>query len=344
MTPLHDHGHSNAHNHTDQGSDKKPVALYNDPHPMNERLFESLNAYMIEASHGSVFDRLKSAFWSHYSTPVILEGGVPLVEGAFTNLLGRAEGPVILLAADETQQNIFDPLPYYSKQERLAHKWAHSHIDGAVAINDQIGEWCENLIDGPVEVATTFVLDERRKRLSKLNVNLDGNRVLIVGEYREGNGQDLLLDVARGLQYTDVEYHFVGSGTRRIGDGMSNVIGHGYVTEDELIGQFAHADLFTFTPIANANPVAIKEAMAAGVPVLATGTTGAVDKLGDIDSRFIRERTAADVAEGIEWYFDLPVSRRNHYGNQVQEMSKAYTEEKGVKQFKEAYSKVVNGT
>lgn len=68
-----------------------PVFLYNDPHPVHERMANAIDAEFIECSKGGPFDRLKSGFSREFGNrPVLIEGGVPLLE---TGFWASAEAP-----------------------------------------------------------------------------------------------------------------------------------------------------------------------------------------------------------------------------------------------------------
>jgi hypothetical protein len=76
------------------------VFLYNDPHPVHERMANAIDAEFIECSKGGPFSRLKSGFSRDFGDrPVLIERVVPLLEvGCLA--LGGDSGPIIELAAD----------------------------------------------------------------------------------------------------------------------------------------------------------------------------------------------------------------------------------------------------
>lgn len=80
----------------------KPVFLYNDPHPVHDRMATAIDAEYVECSKGGALDRLRAGVSHRFEgRPILIEGGVPLLETGFMGIFGDS-GPVIELAADAT--------------------------------------------------------------------------------------------------------------------------------------------------------------------------------------------------------------------------------------------------
>lgn len=318
---------------------KSPILLYNDPHPVHAEMADAINADLVPATQGGIIDRVKAAAASSYQRPILLEGGVPLVEGAVVKLLRRTDAPVILLAADETQHNIHDPLPYYSRAERLAHRAAHRFIDGAIAVSERTAEYTESLINGPVETTHPFILPDRYDRLRELDPALDSQRVLCVGKYRPSNNQDALVKAAQQAD-TDIHVDLVGEGTTDA-PAADCVTRHGFVDDDTLIDLYGHAALFAFPARAGAYPVSTLEAHAAGIPTWVSDRVGTQTLASRLHTRFVGQPWGPALANDLDWYFNQPVSDREVWSEQARELGAEYQADTQLARFKEAYQQVV---
>jgi glycosyltransferase involved in cell wall biosynthesis len=108
-------------------------------------------------------------------------------------------------------------------------------------------------------------------------------RIVCVGELTARKGPDVLLDAMRILwsRNPDVELHFIGNGdecaavqahARQVDSSGSRVVFHGHVRAPyEMLDRF---DVFALASRSDNQPVAIIEAMLAGVPVVSTNVGG----------------------------------------------------------------------
>jgi glycosyltransferase involved in cell wall biosynthesis len=99
-------------------------------------------------------------------------------------------------------------------------------------------------------------------------------RVLFVGGDFERKGGDILLEIARREDFQGTEFHFVTNA--EVSEPPQNAYFHRNVTPNskEIIALYREADLFALPTRADLSPNAICEAMAAGVPILATDVGG----------------------------------------------------------------------
>lgn len=290
----------------------RPVFLYFDPHPVHERVAEYLGAEPIQCRTGGPAGRvLAGARRGFGDRPVLLEGGVPLLEGAVTKLLGES-GPVIALGADSTYRDLFEPMPGRSWASRAAHWAAQPLVDATLAVSDRIAAVAERVTRGPVRVAHPFVTAERFERLRAVDPDLSSDRVLCVGKYRRKNGQDVLAEAVQ-LADADVTVDFVGPDTESIPDG-AGVRRHGFVPEETLLDLFAGASMLAFPAPVGAFPVVTLEGLAAGLPVLTTPRVGTATLARGVHDRLAVDPDPGSAASALEWYDSLPVERRRELG------------------------------
>ena len=105
-------------------------------------------------------------------------------------------------------------------------------------------------------------------------------RLLQVGNASLRKGVHLLLEAHRRLGRDDVELHFVGAVPPEIRPFARRFAGrgvcfHGRVPQDELLAHYHRAHLFCLPSLEEGMAMVIPQAMAAGLPVLATEESGA---------------------------------------------------------------------
>jgi glycosyltransferase involved in cell wall biosynthesis len=314
--------------------------LYYDPHPVHRKMAEYVGAELVACEDGGAFDRLRSAYGRDLGDRlVVLEGGVPLTEGAFLKLLDRC-GPLVALGADGTYHNLRQPLPGWSTSSRIAHRGAHFFIDGTIAVSDYIATVARSLIDGPVRVAHPFIDQRRYERLRELTPDLSSDEVLCVGKYRRKNGQDVL---AEAVEYADADLtvHFVGPDTERIPD-AENVMTYGFVEEETLLELFERVAMLAFPAPAGAFPVATLEGLRAGLPTLTTHRVGTSSFARLVHGRMVTEPDPKAVASTMDWYFGSSVATRRELSERASRLGAQFDEETGLETFGRAFWQLVS--
>lgn len=290
-----------------------------------------VGAELIQCETGSPISRIQSGRNRDFGErPVIVEGGVPLAEGAVVKILGRC-GPLIALGADSTYHDLINPMPSRTRTSRLAHRISQRFIDGTLAVSERIATIAEQYTSGPVRVTHPFVKSDRYDRLKSIDPSLDTTRILCVGKYREKNGQDRLIE-ALSLTETETTVDFVGPDTEEIEE-TEQIKTYGFVTEDRLIELFESASLLVFPASVGAFPVATLEGFCAGLPVLTTHTVGTATLARGVSGRLVVNPTPAALAQGIDWYFGLPVARREELGRRAHNYGSGFDEPSRLEAF-----------
>ena len=137
-------------------------------------------------------------------------------------------------------------------------------------------------------------------------------RVLFVGQLSLQKGVSYLLDAWQSLNlpHSEAELVLVGNIDPALARLLAkkklpvNIIFHGSVPQEALNEQYARASLFVLPSIQEGLAMVQAEAMAAGLPLLATTNTGAAELIDDGREGFIVPiRNAAALAEKIAWSF-----------------------------------------
>ena len=149
--------------------------------------------------------------------------------------------------------------------------------------------------------------------------DVDGEdpRVLMVGRLAKGKGFDVLLDALDRLDRTDLSVYIVGDGPRR--DWIeSEVQSRGLDEVVELLGYrsdvpaiMAACDVFVLPSYREGTPRVITEAMASGLPVIATEIAGIPEQVADGESGYlIQPGDDAALADRLAALLAYPEQRR----------------------------------
>jgi glycosyltransferase involved in cell wall biosynthesis len=126
-------------------------------------------------------------------------------------------------------------------------------------------------------------------------------RLLTVALFYEAKGIDLLLDAVRQIDLP-VHLDVVGDGLlRSVYEGLSaglDVTFHGVLPKAEVAQLMRMADLYVLPSRFDNNPVALLEALASGLPCVATRVGGVPDVVGENDGLLVAP-TTDEIADGI---------------------------------------------
>jgi glycosyltransferase involved in cell wall biosynthesis len=137
-------------------------------------------------------------------------------------------------------------------------------------------------------------------------------RFAFVGRLVDWKGVDMLLEAtARALREQDLELHIVGDGSERsqlevlaTNLGLNeHVVFHGFIPQEQCATLLADCDALVLPSLYECGGAVVLEAMAIGLPVIATKWGGPADYLDDTSGILIepagRERFIADLARAM---------------------------------------------
>ena len=130
-------------------------------------------------------------------------------------------------------------------------------------------------------------LNESERRYRRDELGLKGVTFIYVGRLRWGKGLEYLIDAFARLQREiDIQMSllFVGDGAeeeplhdRGRALGIENCFFTGFVQRADLVNYYALADVFVFPTLGDPYGQVINEAMASGLPIVATRSTGDIE-------------------------------------------------------------------
>ena len=134
-------------------------------------------------------------------------------------------------------------------------------------------------------------------------------RIIQVGGVNLRKGCQYLLEAFAGLDLPDAELHFVGPVAPemepfRERHASDRVVFRGAVPQDALVAEYGRANVFCLASIQEGFGMVIAQAMACGLPVVATENTCAGDLLHEgVDGFVVPIRDPAALAEKLLWLY-----------------------------------------
>ncbi len=120
-----------------------------------------------------------------------------------------------------------------------------------------------------------------------------GTRILMASRLAKGKGFDVLLDAVEAVEYDDFSVLIAGDGPLR-DDLKSEIISRGIADRVFLLGYrsdipsiMAASDIFLLPSYREGTPLVIYEAMAAGLPVIATNIAGIPEQIKNNKSGYL---------------------------------------------------------
>jgi glycosyltransferase involved in cell wall biosynthesis len=168
-------------------------------------------------------------------------------------------------------------------------------------------------------------------------------RILFAGSVQLRKGPQYLAAAAARIARIDPQVRFIFAGAvsdtaaRRLQADNIELLGH--VSRERMREEFGRADLFVFPSLAEGSAGVVLEAMAAGVPVVATRAAG-VDFSDGLSGRIVAE---ADVDELVSAIFEIIGNRplRADMARHARSEILAYNESRWADCFIEALQRVI---
>jgi glycosyltransferase involved in cell wall biosynthesis len=204
------------------------------------------------------------------------------------------------------------PEEYFRRRER---EW---DLADKVLVNSEFTK--RALIEQGVDIEKIVVIplcyekDHRGEAASRIPTNDAQLRVLWLGQVILRKGIQYLIGAARLLAREKIHFDVVGPigiSTDALASAPSNMTFHGRASRDQVGFWYRNADLFVLPTISDGFGLTQLEAMAHGLPVIATTNCGDVVSQG-IDGMIVQSRNAIDLANAICRYRSEPQLLREH--------------------------------
>lgn len=182
---------------------------------------------------------------------------------------------------------------------------------------------------------------DKKKKREELGVADDDVMVLSVGELNQNKNQEVVIKAIAGLKNPKIHYFIAGKGNQKsyltelASDLGVNLHLLGYRTD--IIELLNTADFFAFPSFREGLSVALMEAMAAGLPCVASEIRGNVDLIDQEGGYLCRPDDVGGFAKGIKILSCNPEKREN-FGRHNQTVMKAFDIHKVMEMISGIYS------
>lgn len=142
----------------------------------------------------------------------------------------------------------------------------------------------------------------------------DPLRVLFLGQVMLRKGIQYLVEAARLMSSEDVRFDVVGPihvSAKAVADAPPNLVFHGRATRDRITDWYRKADVFVLPTLSDGFAITQIEAMAHGLPVIATPNCGAVVS-DSVDGFVVPPRDSEALASAIRRYLENPEMLVDH--------------------------------
>jgi glycosyltransferase involved in cell wall biosynthesis len=197
-----------------------------------------------------------------------------------------------------------------------------------------------------------FGVDSEKVQVIRLFVDTEKfkpdktNKILIVGQFAERKGHEILFKAVKKLNRKDIKIWVVGEGTwdqvgfvdvRQLAKDMNledKIVFFGSVNDEVLRELYVLCDIFCLPSRTSSDgnkegiPVTLMEAMAYGKPVISTRHAGVPELVGEI---LVEENDVNELANAIELLADNPYLRKKLGDRNREIIEEKYSKENVVK-------------
>jgi len=204
------------------------------------------------------------------------------------------------------------PEEYFRRRER---EW---ELADEILVNSEFTK--RALIKQGVDIEKIVIIplcyekDYRENVAFRMSTNNAPLRVLWLGQVILRKGIQYLIEAARLLAREKIHFDVVGPisiSTDAVASAPSNMTFHGRASRNQVGFWYRNSDLFVLPTISDGFGLTQLEAMAHGLPVIATTNCGDVVSHG-IDGMIVQSRDATDLAMAISRYRSEPRLLREH--------------------------------
>ncbi|HMF82910.1 MAG TPA: glycosyltransferase [Acidimicrobiia bacterium] len=284
----------------------------------------------------------------------VVHAHAPLLAGAarlVARSLPRRVRPITL----STEHNIW---PAYAMPTRILNAVTYPLDAAHFAVSEEVrrsmpGWWqrrTDTLVHGIAVDAARGHRSERERMRHELGVGVDECLAVTVANYRRHKDYTTLLTAARRVRERGAPVRFaaVGQGPLEpevvaehgrsgLGDTF-NLLGY----RPDALDVLAAGDLFVLSSRQEGLPVALMEALALGLPVVATGVGGVPEAVTDgVEGRLVPPQRPDDLAEAILGLVSDP-ERRSRMAKAATRRSDQFDVERVVRRYENCYRTLVS--
>ena len=260
-------------------------------------------------------------------------------------MMGYKKGKVIVLLAESNLIVATLGMPkakhvrkkLWKLSSKMLWKIAPKYIDGAIAVSKFMKEEASKVLSGPIRIAHPYVRDEVYEALRNTAPSLESHNIVFVGEGKPENGINVLLDAFKIVKkdFFDANLCIIGKNHSEKWNKIDGVHVEGFV--NDFVPYFQKSSLFCLIGAGQPFPVAVLEALCAGLPTIVSKYTGSKEIVKKIGKEFIAELDPEDVANRIIWYFSLSEREKKEISKKAKEISKSFNKKERCEKFQREF-------
>ena len=231
------------------------------------------------------------------------------------------------------------PKRNYTKIEKFLVKLIFPRIvDGVIANCEFYKNEVAKVLNCPIVISEpTMIHQNRYNTLYSLTPNLKNHNIVFIGNKRDIFKTDILIEAFKIVKekYKDTELYIVGSGHSKSLEETKGIHIEGW--RNNISDYLQNSSLSIVPAYPQGAYTGVAESLLGGIPTIISKYMGFVTTIESIDKRFVRDMTASDFAEGILWYFSLPLNEKKKYSEQAKEIGKQFTQKRKVKEYKKCF-------
>lgn len=279
----------------------------------------------------------------------------PLVITAHSTLFGAGKSIKTLMG-----RSIIDNIAsFYYRRMRFIERRIYDKAKIIIAVNDNIkGELEQDYKISKEKIATIhngvntrifYAMKNKDKIKEELGLISQEFIVLYVGRLAAIKNIGLLIKAMHLLRKKNVVTLIVGKGpkesalkrlAKNLGLG-SNVRFVGYIKNRNLVKMYNAADVFVLPSVYEGMPLTLLEAMACGVPTIATNFQGLKSIMQNGETGIILEKTSAEcLAEKISYLHGEPEILRNMSTKAIRVIEERFSWDKSVEKIIDIYRRL----
>lgn len=327
----------------------KILFLYSGKHPVHLAFAESINADMKKISWKVPRNYDVYITEGHWTKPVVLKKiGVIPKSAKIINLFASPQ--LYYLDKGFYFDNSTGSIIKYPDYKRRILIHLLQELDGAICVGklqeDLLGKLAPKI---SLIRVYSFISEKRWHLFRKNSPNLSSKDILFLGNGPDYycKGLDLLLNSFSKIyeQNPDTCLNICGNNLEKLEKRTSKGANFlGKIPEEKISRLFSKTSLYCHPGRIDAFPVAVLEALCAGVPVLISKNNGLKEIVQKIDSKLIHDLSEKDLKEKIQQYFKLSLSEKKKISKKCRESAAEFREKVQINNFRKKFRELMKKT